>query len=60
MKILNKNYKVIVKDVIEYPPKVSVEVRTYSNYNLFDTTEATFDESDFEISNRIDSILEYR
>lgn len=56
----NKNYKVIVKDVIEYPPKVSVEIRTYDNYNLFDTEEATFTESDFEIANNIDAILEDR
>lgn len=54
----NKNFQVIVKDVIEYPPKVSVEIRTYSNYNLFDTKEATFDENDFEISNKIDAIIE--
>ena len=56
----NKNYKVIVQDVIEYPPKVSVEIRTYSNYNLFDSKEVTFSDADFDISNRIDSILEYR
>lgn len=56
----NKYYKVIVQDVIEYPPKVSVEVRTYENYGLEDSTIATFSESDFKISNKIDSILEYK
>ena len=56
----NKNYKVIVQEVIEYPPKVSIEVRTYSNYNMFDSTEVTFSDADFDIANRINSILEYR
>lgn len=56
----NKNYKILVQEVIEYPPKVSVEIRSYSNYNLFDSTTATFDENDFDISNKIDSIFEYR
>lgn len=56
----NKYYKVIVQDVIEYPPKVSVEVKTYENYGMSDSTVATFDESDFKISNKIDSIIEYK
>lgn len=56
----NKNYKVIVQEVIEYPPKVSVEIRSYNNYNVLESTEATFDDSDFDISNKIDSIFEYR
>ena len=56
----NKNYKILIQEVIEYPPKVSVEVRSYSNYNMFDSTSATFDDSDFDISNKIDSIFEYK
>lgn len=56
----NKDYKIVVQDVIEYPPKVSVEVRSYNKYGVFDSTEATFDDKDFDISNRIDSIFEYK
>jgi len=56
----NKHYKIIIQEVIEYPPKVSVEIRAYSKYNSFESTSATFDEGDFDISNKIDSIFEYR
>lgn len=55
-----KNYQIIIQEVIEYPPKVSVEIRTYNNFNIFDSTSATFTESDFDILNKIDAILEYR
>lgn len=56
----DKNYKIIIQEVIEYPPKVSVEVRSYSNYNLFQSTSGTFTDADFDISNKIDSIFENR
>lgn len=54
----NKNYQIIVQDVIEYPPKVSVEIKSYDNFNLFSSSTSTFDDEDFSISNQIDSILE--
>lgn len=54
----NKDYKVIIHDIIEYPPKVSVEVRSYNSSDVYDSTQATFDSSDFNIVNKIDSIFE--
>ena len=46
----NKDYELIIQDVVEYPPKVSVRV------NSDDTL--VFENSDFTISNQIDAILE--
>ena len=56
----SKDYKIIIHDIIEYPPKVSVEVRSYNNSDIYDSTQATFDSSDFDIVNKIDSIFEDR
>ena len=56
----NKDYKIIIHDIIEYPPKVSVEVRSYSSSDIYDSTQATFDSIDFDIVNKIDSIFEDR
>lgn len=55
-----QNYKIIIQEVVEYPPKVSIEIRTYNKFNIFDSTAATFTDNDFDISNKIDAILEYR
>lgn len=54
----NKSYKVTIQEIIEYPPKVSVRVDTYNTYNSTDSTTYEFNEGDFQISNRIDAILE--
>lgn len=54
----SKSYKVTIQEIIEYPPKVSVRVDTYNTYNSTDSTTYEFNEGDFQISNRIDAILE--
>lgn len=55
----NKNFEIIVQDVIEYPPKVSVEIISYDKYGLISSsTKEEFSEEDFGISNRVDAILE--
>lgn len=48
----NNDYQIIIQDVIEYPPKVSVLVRAKAenNYNAVG--------GDYVITNQIDSILE--
>lgn len=53
----NKSYQVTIQEVIEYPPKVSVRIDTYSTYGT-GTIVADFDEGDFNITNQIDAILE--
>ena len=46
----NKNYEIVIQDVIEYPPKVSVAIRSKDNNALND--------GEFTINNQIDAILE--
>ena len=50
----NKAYKVVIQDVIEYPPKVSV--RVVSTDEEFSPTEK--DGGSYDIVNQIDSIIE--
>lgn len=45
----NKNYRIIIKDVIEYPPKASVVV---------ESDDDSFSGQEFTIVNSIDGILE--
>lgn len=52
----DKEYKINVKEVIEYPPKVSIEIRSANNTNVLN---GNFSSEDFDIVNKIDSILEY-
>ena len=54
----NRNYQITIQDIIEYPPKVSVRIKSYDAYNLFSVTSATFEDEDFNISNQIDAIIE--
>lgn len=49
----NKDYQVIVQEVIEYPPKVSVRIDSFDRYDL-----GKNDNTSFTIVNSIDSILE--
>ena len=46
----NKNYKLIIQDVVEYPPKVSVKVDSDDTF--------VFENDGFTITNQIDAILE--
>ena len=46
----NNNYQIIIEDVIEYPPKVSVNIRASNTYD--------FSDEDYVIDNHIDAILE--
>lgn len=46
----NYNYQIIVEDVIEYPPKVSVNIKSTNNNEL--------DGEEYTIDNRIDAIIE--
>jgi len=48
-----KNYEIIIQEVIEYPPKVSVMIKSGNTFNIFQS-----DEDEFNIVNSIDSILE--
>lgn len=50
----NKNYEIIIQDIIEYPPKVSVKV--ISKDKEYSPTEKNNDE--YEITNKIDAIIE--
>lgn len=50
----NKDYRVVVQEVIEYPPKVSVRVDS-SDDNVFPTDP---DSGGFTIVNQMDSIIE--
>lgn len=45
-----KNYRIIIQDIVEYPPKVSVKVES--------DDEHAFSDGDFTIVNSIDGILE--
>ena len=49
----NKNYQIIVQEVIEYPPKVSVRIDSSDTYDLEKN-----DNTSFTIVNSIDAILE--
>lgn len=53
----SKSYQVTIQEVIEYPPKVSVRIDTYSTYGT-NTIVSEFDEGDFNITNQIDAIFE--
>lgn len=46
----NFDYQIVVNDVIEYPPKVSVNIRSTNTYDI--------GEGDYSINNQIDAILE--
>lgn len=46
----NREYQIIIQDIIEYPPKVSVAIKSKDNQPLGDGS--------FTISNQIDSIIE--
>lgn len=48
----NYDYQIIVEDVIEYPPKVSVNVRSSNKYEFGEGND------DYTIDNKIDAILE--
>ena len=47
----NYDYQININDVIEYPPKVSVDIKSTNTYDL-DSNE------DYSINNHIDAILE--
>ena len=48
----NKDYQIVIQDIIEYPPKVSVKINS-------NDTQA-FGDDEFTISNQIDAILEVK
>ncbi len=50
---INKTSKVSFYDIYESPPKITVEVSTYSTQILIQSTG-----TDFDIKNRLDAILE--
>lgn len=52
----NKNYRIIIQDVIEYPPKVSVKV--ISHDEEFSPTEDKTPDGGYDIVNQIDAIIE--
>lgn len=54
----NKSYQITIKEVIEYPPKVSVRVDTYNSYNNNIEESTDFTTGDFSIRNQIDAIFE--
>ena len=52
----NKAYRIIIQDIIEYPPKVSVRIDTYNEeYSPTDKESGTY-----TIVNQIDAIIETR
>lgn len=55
----NKSYQVTIKEVIEYPPKVSVRIDTLNTYNSVESQTEEFNlNPDYSIRNQIDAILE--
>ena len=54
----DNEYKIDILDVVEYPPKVSIKITSYDNYQVTNSTEGTFDSSDYVIVNDIDGIIE--
>ena len=54
----NKSYQITIQEVIEYPPKVSVKIDTYNTYDSSGSNSLEFSTGDFNISNKIDAILE--
>ena len=46
----NKDYTLIIQDIIEYPPKVSVRVDSKDGFDI--------SEGEFTITNQVDAILE--
>ncbi len=46
----NNDYQIIVQDVIEYPPKVSVMINAKNSYDI--------GEGEYSIKNQIDAVLE--
>lgn len=56
----DRSYKILIHEIVEYPPKVRVEVLSAGNLNDFQKHEGTFTDADFNISNKVDSILEDR
>ena len=52
----NKNYEIIIQDIIEYPPKVSVRINSIDDEFL--PTDDTYD--GYTIVNQIDAILEVK
>ncbi len=54
----NKSYRVTIQEVIEYPPKVSVKIETFSTYNSSDSRVETYNAGDFKIANQVDAIFE--
>ena len=52
----NKAYNVVIQDIIEYPPKVSVMVN--SDDQRFSPTEVEADGHAYTITNQIDAIIE--
>ena len=46
----NYDYQIIINDIIEYPPKVSVNIKSTNSYDV--------DGGDYTIDNKIDAILE--
>lgn len=55
----DNEYKIDIMDIIEYPPKVSVKVASYDNYQITNSKEATFEAADYKILNQIDGIIEH-
>lgn len=51
----SKDYQVIIHEVIEYPPKVSVTFKSNNTFNIFSNNS-----DEFNITNTMDSILEYK
>ena len=55
----NKSYQVTIKEVIEYPPKVSVRIDTLNTYDEVESQTEEFNlNADYSIRNQIDAILE--
>ena len=46
----SKDYKLVIQDVVEYPPKVSVRIDSDDKF--------AFEDGEFTITNQIDAILE--
>ena len=52
-------YKIDILNVIEYPPKVSVRITSYDNYQISNSNTATINSSDYTIVNDLDGIIEF-
>ena len=55
---MNKEYTIVINDIDECPPKVSVTIKAKQQYDFFSFFSSDYDSSSTEIVNELTAILE--